>query len=108
MRICSRPSWLGAEKRLTFIRRCRDFGFSIDQVRLLASLSISPDRDCAEVRDIAHAHLTGVRAKLAELKALEQSLAGFVDRCDFACSGGPGHECLVFKDITKPEDPGCY
>jgi MerR family transcriptional regulator, copper efflux regulator len=97
----------GDVERLTFIRRCRDFGFSIDQVRLLASLSISPDRDCAEVRDIASEHLTDVRAKLAELKALEQSLAGFVDRCDIACSGGPGRECLVFKDITKPEDRGC-
>lgn len=94
-------------ERLTFIRRCRDFGFSIDQVRLLASLSISPDRDCAEVRDIAHEHLTDVRAKLAELKALEQSLAGFVDRCDIACCGGPSRECLVFKDITTPEDRGC-
>lgn len=94
-------------EHLTFIRRCRDFGFSIDQVRLLASLSISPDRDCAEVRDIAHAHLTDVRAKLAELKALEQNLSGFVDQCDAACSGGPGRECLVFKDITNPAGRGC-
>jgi DNA-binding transcriptional MerR regulator len=38
----------GAEdlERLTFIRRCRDFGFGIEQVRLLAGLSISADRDC--------------------------------------------------------------
>ncbi len=94
-------------ERVTFIRRCRDFGFSIDQVRLLSSLSISPDRDCAEVRDIAHEHLTDVRAKLAELKALEQDLAGFVDRCDAACSGGPSRECLVFEGITRSEDRGC-
>lgn len=89
-------------ERLTFIRRCRDFGFSIDQVRLLAGLSISPDRDCSEVRDVAKAHLGDVRAKLAELHALEASLEEFVEQCDVACSGGPGRECQVFKDMAKP------
>ena len=95
------------KERLIFIRRCRDFGFSINQVRLLAGLSISPDQNCREVRDIAHAHLTDVRAKLKDLRALEKSLTGFVEQCDAACSGGPGRECLVFKDIAKPENNKC-
>lgn len=89
--------------RLTFIRRCRDFGFSIEQVRLLSRLSISRDRDCTEVRDIAKSHLEAVRTKLAELHALERSLGRFVDQCEVACSGGPGRDCVVFKDMTKPE-----
>lgn len=87
-------------ERLTFIRRCRDFGFSIDQVRLLADLSVSSDRDCAEVGDIARAHLDEVRRKLAELRELEKSLKVFVDRCETLCSGGPGRDCVVFTDIT--------
>jgi MerR family transcriptional regulator, copper efflux regulator len=86
-------------ERLTFIRRCREFGFSIDQVRLLAGLSISADQDCSRVRDMAHAHLGEVRDKLAELKALEASLATFADRCDTACAGGPGRDCVVFEDL---------
>lgn len=94
-------------ERLTFIRRCRDFGFSIDQVRILAGLSISPDRDCSEVRDLAMAHLGDVRTKLAELHALERNLEGFVEQCDTACSGGPGRECLVFKDMAKPDACEC-
>lgn len=88
--------------RLTFIRRCRDFGFSIDQVRLLSGLSISPDTDCSEVRDIAKSHLTEVRDKLAELRALEKSLSSFAAQCDAACSGGPGRDCVVFKDLGAP------
>ena len=60
-------------KRLTFIRRCRDFGFSIDQVRELMGLVDEPDRPCVEVRDIASGHLKEVRKKLEELKALESS-----------------------------------
>ena len=87
-------------ERLTFIRRCRDFGFGIDQVRLLAGLSISADKDCREVGDIARGHLKEVQAKLAELKALERSMQRFVAQCDSVCCGGPGRDCVVFKDLA--------
>ena len=92
----------GAEdlERLTFIRRCRDFGFGIEQVRLLAGLSISADRDCREVGDIARGHLGEVRVKLAELMALERSLQRFVAQCDSVCCGGPGRDCVVFQDLA--------
>ena len=73
-------------ERLTFIRRGRDFGFSIDEVRELAGLSISTDRDCSEVRYLAHVHLAEVRAKLPKLKALEASLEAFAKQCDTACA----------------------
>ena len=86
-------------ERLTFIRRCRDFGFSIDQVRVLAGLSISADKDCGQVRDMAHAHLGEVRTKLTELKALEASLEAFARQCDTTCAGGPGRDCVVFEDL---------
>lgn len=92
--------------RLTFIRRCRDFGFPIEQVRLLSGLSISTDRDCSEVRDIAKAHLHEVRAKLDELRALERSLGDFVEQCDTICAGGPGCDCVVFKSFAEA-DGGC-
>lgn len=88
-------------ERLTFIRRCRDFGFSIDQVRVLAGLSISADQDCSQVRDMAHAHLDQVRAKLAELHSLEASLQGFADQCDTACAGGVGKDCVVFDSLRS-------
>lgn len=86
--------------RLAFIRRCRDFGFGIEQVRLLAGLSISADKDCREVGDIARVHLAEVQAKLTELKALEHSLQRFVAQCDSICCGGPGRDCVVFKDLV--------
>lgn len=92
--------------RLTFIRQCRDFGFGIDQVRTLMDLSISADRDCGETRDIAQAHLDQVKAKLAELRALETRLESFVERCNVACAGGPGQDCVIFKDMASPTAGG--
>ena len=94
-----------AVRRLAFIRRCRDFGFTIEQVRELVGLVDEPRRDCAEVRDIAQQHLLGVRSKLAELQALEASLAGFVDGCNSACAGGPAIDCTILEDLAAPAPP---
>jgi DNA-binding transcriptional MerR regulator len=89
-------------KRLTFIRRAREFGFSIGQVRSLVSLMQDRGRSCTEARDLAQEHLTAVRAKLAELKALERSIVTFVINCDTTCVGGPGPECVILEELAEP------
>lgn len=91
--------------RLTFIRRCRDFGFSIEQVRELVSLIDHPERPCVEVRDIAAARLEEVRDKLTELLALEASLSTFVASCETACSGGAVANCTMLDDLAQPIGP---
>lgn len=95
-----------ALRRLTFIRRCRDFGFSIDQVRELVGLVDEPDRPCVEVRDIAAAHLGEVRRKLQELQALEASLDAFVCSCNTACSGGAAVDCTILEDLARSSEAG--
>ena len=85
---------------LTLIRHCRDFGFSIDDTRALVSLASSNDKSCDEARDIAQLHLDAVRAKLAELQALQASLAKFVKSCGEHCLGGPAPKCTILKDIS--------
>jgi len=97
-----------ATKRLTFIRRCREFGFSIEQVKTLVSLMHDEKRSCIEARDLATVHLASVRAKLVELKKLEKSLAGLVKSCETSCLGGPGPKCVVLEDLaTSPGSPSC-
>jgi len=89
-----------AVRRLSFIRRCRDFGFSIEQVRELVGLVDEPDRPCTEVRDVAARHLQQLREKLAELQALERSLSAVVCGCDTACAGGPAVDCTILEDLS--------
>jgi DNA-binding transcriptional MerR regulator len=91
-------------KRLLFIRRCRDFGFGLEQIRSLLALMNDPQRSCFEARDMAQAHLEAIRAKLAELRALERSIAAFVRSCEAACAGGPGPDCVILDDLA---DPAC-
>jgi len=91
-----------AVRRLTFVRRCRDFGFSIDQVRELVGLVDEPHRPCIEVRDIAATHLVQLRERLAELQALEKSMAAFVCSCENACAGGAAVDCTILEDLSVP------
>lgn len=87
-------------RRLTFIRRCRDFGFSMEQVREQVDLVNDPSRDCTDVLGIAESHLAAVRAKLAELRALERDFVGFVRRCEDNCAGGPGPSCVPLAQLA--------
>lgn len=91
-----------AVKRLTFVRRCRDLGFAIDEVRELVSLADQPDRPCVEVRDIASVHLKQMRKKLQELRELEGSLTAYVASCDSACAGGAAVDCTLLDALTMP------
>ena len=69
-------------RRLAFIRRSRELGFTLDEVRTLLSLSADDGQDtCANVREVAERHLADVRAKIADLQAMEHVLADAVRRC---------------------------
>jgi MerR family mercuric resistance operon transcriptional regulator len=84
-------------RRLMFVRRAREVGFSLDEVRALLALSAERDGDtCAEVRRLAAGHLADVRAKIADLRTLERALADAVRRCD---AGGPS-DCPLIEALS--------
>lgn len=68
--------------RLGFVRRARELGFTLDEVRALLGLAAGGGATCAEVRDLAAAHLKDVRARIADLKRMERVLADSVRACD--------------------------
>lgn len=95
-------------ERLTFIRQCREFGFSNHQVRSLVALGRDQSRSCLELRDLAAAHLSDVRTRVRELEGLAKSLEAFVDTCEATCAGGAGPECTILDDLSKsPKRCGC-
>jgi DNA-binding transcriptional MerR regulator len=60
--------------RLSFIRRARDLGFTLDQVRALLGLADNKTNDCCAVDAMARDHLTEIDRKIADLKALRREL----------------------------------
>jgi MerR family transcriptional regulator, mercuric resistance operon regulatory protein len=83
-----------------FIRRSRELGFSLDQIRTLIRLGGPEKATCREVRKIATQHLEDIRAKLNDLKKFERLLAETLMRC----SGRAAPECAVLDilDIKRP------
>ena len=72
---------LSHERRLRFILRARELGFTLDEVRALLCLADDRNAPCAEARDLAAAHLADVRAKIADLKSMERVLKDMVAQC---------------------------
>ena len=83
-------------RRLSFIRRARDLGFSLDQVRELLGLSDQKHRSCTAVDAIARDHLSEVDRKIADLKALRAELANIINRC--TC--GTIDECRIIEALA--------
>jgi DNA-binding transcriptional MerR regulator len=88
-------------RRLSFIRRCREFDFSIEDVRSLLSVMHDRTSSCTEARNLADGHLIKLRRKLAELTALEKTIASLVADCDASCVGGPSTSCVILGDFAK-------
>ncbi len=68
--------------RLGFVRRSRELGFSIKEVRALLGLAAVGHESCAEARDLAAVHLHDVRSRIADLRRMERALAATVRACD--------------------------
>jgi len=86
---------------LAFIRRGRELGFALDEIRALLDLGGPGKASCAEVRVIAKRHLDDIRAKIDDLTKLERLLGRTVARC----SGKKVPDCPVL-DILDDRRSG--
>lgn len=82
--------------RLSFIRRARDLGFSLDQVRALLDLSDDRTRPCEAVDSLAKQHLAEIERKIADLNALQRELGKLVDQCQ--C--GTVADCRIIEALS--------
>jgi DNA-binding transcriptional MerR regulator len=83
-------------KRLTFIRKSRTLGFTIEQVRALLRLANLKKESCAEVDLIAAAHLQAIEQKIAALAALGEELRGLIAQC----RRGTISECRILEALA--------
>ena len=86
-------------RRLSFVRRCRDLGFSLEQVRALLALADQRERSCADVDALAREHLGEVERKIADLSSLARELRETINRCGH----GTIAECRIIEALS-PKD----
>ncbi|HEX4741244.1 MAG TPA: helix-turn-helix domain-containing protein [Caulobacteraceae bacterium] len=90
--------------RLGFVRRARELGFTLDEVRALLGLAGGGQASCGEVRTLAASHLTDVRARIADLRRMERVLADSVRACD--AGQDPGCPLIQSLYAKRAQSPG--
>ncbi|MCQ4633442.1 helix-turn-helix domain-containing protein [Shinella sp. CPCC 100929] len=85
--------------RLSFIRRARELGFSLDQVKELLRLSDDRSQSCAAVDDIAKLHRTEVERKISDLLSLKTELDRIIDTC--RC--GTVADCRIIESLSPAD-----
>ncbi len=85
-------------KTLGFIRRARDLGFSVNDIRELLALWQDRGRSSAEVKQIANAHIASLMAKAQALQEMAQALQHLTDHCH----GDKRPDCPILDALEQP------
>lgn len=84
-------------KRLHFVRRGRELGFSLDELRGLLRLVDGHAYTCREVHDLTIEHLKDIRQKIADLRRLERAMSDMASQC----SGDQIPECPIIDALFE-------
>jgi MerR family copper efflux transcriptional regulator len=84
----------GAVERLRFIRRAKDLGFTLEDIRELLALSTDRERGVKSVRQRAEVRLAEVERRIRELQRVKRGLKQLIDAC-------PGHGALEHCPILR-------
>lgn len=84
-------------KQLVFVRRCRELGFVLDDVRSLLNLAEEHPGSCATVKSFALKHADDVQCKINDLRRMETRLRDLASRC----SGGAVPACPVIEALYQ-------
>ena len=84
---------------LRFIRRSRDLGFSLPEIKALLGLWGNRRRASADVKRLALAHVNGLDRKIAELQAMRNTLV----KLSHSCHGDARPDCPILEDLAGNE-----
>lgn len=88
-------------RRIRFIRRAQNVGFSLSEIDELLSLKANPQTDCADIRARAQAKLEEVESKILSLKRVREALKEMIDACP---ASGALRVCSIL-DALDERDP---
>jgi MerR family gold-responsive transcriptional activator of gol and ges genes len=86
---------------LRFIRRSRDLGFPVEKIEELLALWRDRSRHSADVKRLAQEQIDGLERKIAEMRAMKETLQHLAD----ACCGDHRPECPILADLGSGPIP---
>lgn len=84
-------------KRLVFICRSRELGFSLEEIRTLLRLVDGKRYTCQQVKSIMEKHLGDIKKKISDLRRLQKTLADISAQCE----GGQIPECPIIDVLFE-------
>jgi MerR family copper efflux transcriptional regulator len=86
--------------RLRFIKRAKELGFSLKEVKELLSLRVSPEVTCEDVRARAEAKIADIEDKIRQLQRMRRALVRLAETCQ---GSGPVSECPILESLALEE-----
>ena len=86
-------------RRLGFVRRSRELGFTIEEIRRLLRLVDGGSYTCAQIEQMARDHLREIRKKLADLRRLQRVFEAIASQC----TGGEVPDCPIIDALFETE-----
>lgn len=87
-------------RRIRFIKRAQELGFTLAEIRELLSLRVDAKRDRSDVRVIANAKVANIDAKIEALTAIRNSLLTITDHCK---GSGPAKDCPILASLDADQ-----
>jgi MerR family mercuric resistance operon transcriptional regulator len=88
-------------RQLNFVRRSRDLGFTLEEIRELLRMVDGGNYTCAQVEALALEHVQGIRRKITNLKKLKIVLETMASQC----SGGKIPKCPIIDTLFDARTP---
>lgn len=84
--------------RLLFIRRAKELGFTLKEIKELLSLRVDEDKTCADVRQQAEAKIADIEDRIRSLQRMKRALVKVTSQCS---GSGPTSECPILESIKQ-------
>ena len=86
--------------RLLFIRRAKELGFTLKEIKELLSLRVDEGKTCADVRQQAEAKIADIEDRIRSLQRMKRTLVKVTRQCS---GSGPTSECPILESIERKE-----
>ncbi len=87
-------------RRVLFIKRAQELGFSLKEIKELLALRISPSSTQADVRKRAETKIIDIEEKVQHLRAMKKALVRLIESC---CGSGPASDCPILESLSLDE-----
>jgi len=91
----------GIVARLRFIRRAKELGFTLHEIKELLSLKVDPLTTCADVKKRAEAKITDIEARIESLRRMKQALVKLTKACR---ARGTTSDCPILDALDGEEE----